>query len=268
MLETNKKRQESMDQLLRLRYPAVALKLIENEADVLDKSFCPMRDTGKHIALCQAFALARRQRKHVFMRKEDHWCWNPLITYGHVNSERGSADFDAICNAMGGKNPEIAEGFVGLFPRLPYQKYDGVLLAPLDEADFEPDVLLIYCKNDQLRLLLMAINTQDPAMVESSFTPLDSCAFSVIPAIEEGKYRITLPDPGEYERAFTPDDDIILSVPYQKYEPFFKGVAAQLGRGGTINSFYPMMKEDFARPPFYNVIFEGWGLGTGDLWEK
>ena len=81
------------------------------------------------------------------------------------------------------------------------------------------------------------------------------------------KYRITLPDPGEYERGMTPEDDIILSVPAQREEEFYKGVEYQTTHG-TVNSFYPTMKEEFSRPPFYNTIFEAWGLMTGAEWDK
>jgi hypothetical protein len=75
----------------------------------------------------------------------------------------------------------------------------------------------------------------------------------------EGKYRVTIPDPGEYERGLTPEDDIILSVPKQLAGEFAWGGERQLGAGRR-ESFVPVMKEDFPQPAIYRPLFETWGL--------
>lgn len=267
MLKNNENHQKKLNELLELRYPAVALKMVEDESVVPASALRPAEQTGRHIALCQAFALARRQGKTVYMRKQDHWCWNPLITYGAVECRRGTEPFKLISSLMGISDPDKADDFVDSFPKLPLGKYAGVLISPLDKADFKPDITLIYCKNDQLRLILMAVNSQTGEMLDSSFTALDSCVYSVIPPFLEGQYRITLPDPGEYERALTAEDDIIFTVPVQREEEFYKGVDFQLQKFSR-GDFYFMMKDDFARPPFYNTLFEAWGLDTGEDWDK
>lgn len=267
MLEKNRNRQQMLDKLVKLRYPAVAVKFIESEADIPADALHPLRDRGQHIALCQAFALARREGKVVYMGKEDHWCWNPLITYGLVELKRGQPDFEVISKYMGISDKEKADDFVDAFPRLPYGKYCGTLVAPMDRADFEPDIMLVYSSNSQLRFMLMGVMTQTGEMLDSSFTPLDSCVYSVIPPYLEGKYRITLPDPGEYERALTGEDEIIFTVPYQRMDEFFKGMSVQEARGSTVNTFKPMMKPNYERPPFYNQLFEMWGLETGEDWD-
>lgn len=267
MLENNQTRQELMNRLVGLRYPAVALKMIRNEEEVPADAVRPRKDWDKHIALCQAFAFARRQNKIVYMEKEDHWCWNPILTYGMISKELGKEGFRAMSRFLG--RPEnSSDSFVDSFPYLPHGEYRGILVAPLDKADFQPDVTMIYCKNDQLRVLLMAVNTQTHSMLDSSFSPIDSCTYAVIPSILEGNYRITFPDPGEFERALTAEDDVIFSVPQQREEEFYRGVEAQLRSGGDRNSFFMNMKEDFPLPPIYNPIFETWGLDTGEVWDK
>ncbi|NLO98310.1 MAG: hypothetical protein GX091_09645, partial [Peptococcaceae bacterium] len=55
----------------------------------------------------------------------------------------------------------------------------------------------------QLLNILLAIKFKTASLIDSQFDPIDSCVFSTIPVIKNGKYRITLPDPGEHERAMT-----------------------------------------------------------------
>ncbi len=258
MLENNQKRQALLEKLVGLRYSAVALKMIREGDELPEDAVQPTKDWGKHIALCQAFAFARRQGKTIYLEKEDHWCWNPLITYGFIDNAEAKAGFRAIAERFGG-DPKSGEAFVDSFPTLPAHAYKGMLIAPLPKLGIEPDVTLIYCKNDQLRVFLMAIDSQTHAMLESSFTPFDSCTYSVVPAMLEGKYRVTIPDPGEYERGLTPEDDIILSVPKQRVGEFARGVERQLGAGRR-ESFVPVMKEDFPQPAIYRPLFETWGL--------
>ena len=268
MLEINKARQAALDKLLKLRYPAIALKLAEREEDVPAGAERPEADWGKHIALCQAFAYARRQNKIICLRKEDQWCWTPLMCYGMCDGSKDSLAFKEKVKYIGITDPKKSEAFVSTLPHLPRDKYFAIVMAPLDRADFAPDLILTYSSNAQLRLMLMAVFSQSGTMVNSGFIPLESCIYSVIPPIEEGEYRITLPDPGEFERAFTGDDEIIFSVPAQKMDEFFAGVDYQLSLGRNVNSYYPTMKEDFSRPPFYNRVFESWGMATGELWDK
>lgn len=267
MLENNQKRQALLEKLVGLRYSAVALKMIREGDELPEDAVQPTKDWGKHIALCQAFAFARRQGKTIYLEKEDHWCWNPLITYGFIDNAEAKAGFRAIAERFGG-DPKSGEAFVDSFPTLPAHAYKGMLIAPLPKLGLEPDVTLIYCKNDQLRVFLMAIESQTHRMLDSSFNSVDSCTYAVLPSMLEGCYRITIPDPGEFERALTPADDIILTVPQQRAEEFYRGVEAQLAKGGDRNSFFMTMKEDFARPPMYNILYETWGLPVSEEWDK
>jgi uncharacterized protein (DUF169 family) len=265
--EQNAQDLAAIDTLLCLRHPPVALKLIEPGESVPEIAYKPNEQEKKHIALCQAFALARRDGKTVYMRREDHWCWNPLIAFGHIKcEEKSDPGFEIICRTIGIADPAAAERFVSGFMKLPLNKYEGILLAPLDKADFEPDIWLIYCDNGQLRTILRAVKTQTGALLKSEFDALDSCLYSVIPPILNGDYRITLPDPGEYERALTDENTVIFSVPAVRYTEFRAGAALLNSMRMGNKSLHMEMKADFARPQFYNDLYEAWGLEKGEVW--
>jgi uncharacterized protein (DUF169 family) len=181
------------------------------------------------------------------MLKEDHWCWAPLMGYGLVENPH---------------DPFVNEHTS--FPCLEYGKYIGIVSAPLKTANFEPDLILIYSNTAQLRSMLSVVKQQEKSMIASEFDPLDSCVFSVVPVLLNGKYRITLPDPGDYERAMAGEDEIILSVPKIKIEGLVLGLRRLEDRKAGYLHHNMEMRPDFPRPEFYKRLFRQWGLDAED----
>jgi uncharacterized protein (DUF169 family) len=234
---------EDMEKILKLRTYPIALKLLESEKDIPEGAIRPKKDRKEHIALCQAYAMSRRQGLTIAMLKEDHWCWNPIIMLG---LEKAPEDRSLI--------------FFAEFPSLPYGKYVGIVSAPLKKANFEPDVVLIYCNPAQLRSLVWVVNDKEKKTIKSEFYPIDSCAYDLIPPMLNNEYRITIPDPGEYERAMAEEGEMILSVPKSKLDSLVQGLREHESRNFGYTHFAMDMRPDFPRPPFYDVLFKMWGL--------
>ena len=248
---------EELEKSLLLRTAPIAVKMLEKEADIPKEAVRPKRDRGYHLAQCQAFALTRRQGETIAMLKDDNWCWAPLIGYGLVeplDENTISPLFHIV------ENMKAAKKAARYFPRLEYGKYIGILSAPLKTVSFEPDLMLIYSNTAQLRSMLLPIKYKEGDLVKSEFDPIDSCVYSVVPAIQNGEYRITLPDPGEYERAMAGEDEIILSVPAGKLKELISGLRhfEEIKMGYTHLNM--QMMPDFPQPPFYKDLFKMWGL--------
>lgn len=262
-MEQNKRIYELLKNTIGQRYDAMALKMISDEAEIPDGTIYPLRDMGQHMALCQAFALSRREGKTVYMQKQDHWCWAPLIAYGQVELKKGTPAFNELLPVIGIKDPDAAAAFIESMPHLPNGKYKGILTAPLGTAAFKPDVIVINCNNAELRTIIMGIKTQTGTAMKTEFDAIDSCVWGIIPSLTKGEYRVSFPDPGDYINANTSENDVILSVPFSKLEEFEKGLNA-LNYMGMKHSFFQMnMEYDFARPVFYNNLFKAWGLDEG-----
>jgi hypothetical protein len=70
-----------------------------------------------------------------------------------------------------------------------------------------------------------------------------------------------LPDPGEYQRALTLEEEIIFAIPQEKMQ----GLMAGLKGGGRMYSHrdqYMSMLPDFEQPQFYKDLFKSWGLDS------
>jgi uncharacterized protein (DUF169 family) len=238
---------EDLERLLNLRTSPLAIKMLEKEEDIPGGAIRPKKDRGCHLAQCQAFALSRRQRLSVAMLKEDSWCWGPLVGYGLVDPRPA-------------ENEDATRDQIKILPCLERNKYVGILSAPLKSANFEPDLLLIYSNTAQLRHMLMVIKQQEKALVTSQFDPIDSCVYAVVPVLQTRQYRITLPDPGDFERALAGEDEIILSVPREKLEGFISGLRFFAKKKRGYFDFNYEMRPDAPQPEFYSRLFRAWGL--------
>jgi uncharacterized protein (DUF169 family) len=232
-----------LEEALLLETAPLAVKMLATEADIPEGAFRPKHDQGIHLAQCQAFAMSRREGKTVAMLTEDHWCFAPLIAYGHVDVP---------------EDPELAR-FVR-FPRFERGRWAGIVSAPLRSAGFVPDVIMLYSNTAQLRNLLWPSEIMGEAVeVVSNFYP-PSCGYSVVPVVDERRVVVTLPDPGDYARALAGEDEIIIAMPPDLLAGLLDDLEAVRGMGAA---FEPqVMEPDFKRPDFYVRLFERWGLDT------
>ncbi len=242
--------------LLGLKTSPIAVKFVKSESEVPTGALRPKRDRGQHLAQCQAFALSRMQKMTVALFKEDHWCWAPLDAYGLVPPLK---EPPAAAVAMAG-SAEAARRLWASYPRLEYGRYAGIVTAPLETADFAPDLALAYMDSLQLRNCLLAIKYTEGALVKSEFDPIDSCVFCTIPTLLNDEYRITMPDPGDYERAMASEHEIILTVPASKLESLVAGLKRFTRTGTTSRPRATEIVPDFPQPPFYRDLFRQWGL--------
>jgi uncharacterized protein (DUF169 family) len=239
---------EELEMMMRLHTSPIAVKMLEKEADIPEGAVRPWKDRKQHIAQCQAFALTRRQRETIAMLEEDNWCFAPIIAYGLEDKP---------------EDPEL-QLFLR-FPTFPRDKYIGIVSAPLATANFEPDVVVIYANTTQLRNMLMPLSFQHKDEIDYNFFP-PACAFQVIPVMDSGHYMITLPDPGDYMRALAGEDEIILSVPAARIEELITGLQRMRENEYSFERTGMYMLHDFPQPPFYQMLFQRWGLSpkSGD----
>jgi uncharacterized protein (DUF169 family) len=250
---------EELEKMLMLRTSPIAVKLLKNKKDIPSEAIRPKKDNRYHLAQCQAFAMTRRQRKTIALLKEDNWCWAPLIGYGLVKPP----DQKTISPKMYMvKDMKAAKKIAENFPRFEYGEYIGIVSGPLSTTGFKPDLVLVYSNTAQLRMMLLAIKYEEGRIIKSNFDPIDSCVYSVVPVIKEGDYRITIPDPGEYERAMADEGEIILSVPHDKLANLMAGLHYYENRHLGYRDFTMQMTPDFPQPPFYKDLFKMWGLDT------
>lgn len=254
---------------LQLRFSPIAFKLIKNENEIPEGYIRPSKELGGRFAACQGFALVRRDRLSIAMLAQDHACVWPMIGYGMVpfNYEDYVREGVGMFGPDGNieynlfiKDPEKARLFFeNTFPKLPNMSHIGFIAAPLDIAKFKPDVVMLYVRPMQLRSILMAVKYISGTIPESKFDSVESCLYSTVSAIQDDDYKITVPDPGEYKRAYCEEDEMIFTSPASKLGELVGGLselaAMGLGYRGLNKDVEPM-----AIGGFYETLLNKWKM--------
>lgn len=229
---------EILERRLRLKTFPIAIKLLEREEDIVEGAIRPKRDLGHLIETCQGFAMSRREGKTVAMLKEDMWCFEPVVGYGIAEPPQefmeGRNRFPDSAMTL-----EIAGNWARNFPRLKVGKYIGTMSAPLRTANFEPNLVLIYCDPSQLTSLLIAIECVYGRDLTCRLSGHAACVYSVVPVIQTGECQVTSPCWGDRKEAIAQDYEIILSASLAKLEGLLSGLdhLAKHGWGMPIQFF-------------------------------
>jgi uncharacterized protein (DUF169 family) len=247
-----------LERMLILRTHPIAIKMLADESETPEGAIRPKRDRGEHYAVCQAFSLARRQGLTLALFLEDHWCFEPIISYGLVEPPQDY--LDGFTNSFFIADKQAAAEHARTMTRLPVGKYPGMVIGPLTTANFDPDLVMIYCTPAQLRHLLLALRHLHGTQVTSRLDPIGSCVHSVVPSLLTGEAAVSVPDPGDIERAGAADNEMVLTVPASRLEELMAGLNFLGERGMDFRYFSVSMHPNYKQPPFYEEYFRRWGL--------
>lgn len=260
-VEKMRKDAEDLERYLRLQTYPLAIKLLTDESEIPADAKRPFRDEGNQYNLCQAFALSRRNGFTMAMLKEDMYCFEPVIGYGMGEPPQEFLNGE---NRFPGdvETQEAGRRYAEQFPRLDTGRYIGVLSAPLAKAAFEPDVVTTYCNSSQLVVLLMAREYKGGDNLPTALSGHAACVYGVVPAIKDGKYQVAVPCRGDHITAMAGDDEMIFTVPMNKFDEFMIGLRKIVEGEGKLTRL-PMiheMKPAAVQPPSYFRMAELMGM--------
>lgn len=263
-LNNLKNRAAALKQGQNLTYSPLGIKFAATAEDVPGNAIYPYRDMGEKWAVCQIVQKARQEERTYAMTRDDNWCWYPLISYGFVKVEKGMLDYDIVMNNLGIPQRDKEEKFFEKIPTLDYGSCYAVVIAPLSVAQFIPDIILVYCDNCwQLRCMVGAVKYMDGDMLATELDYVNSCCWSMIPTYQTRAFRVTLPDPGEVLRAEIGTNEIILSVPTERFQELVDITLLKDARNANRPRTNCGLVPYFPRPEFIENLYRLWGLEYG-----
>jgi len=203
---------KELQRLLRLQSMPIALKMITKKENIPEGALRPVKDMGHHLSFCQALALTRRRGLAIAETKNEMWCFEPVVGLGFVEPPRRFLDGH---NRYPGSACTLEAGatWARNMPRFEYPTYSAVVTAPLETADFEPDILMLYGSPGVMTQIMMAKNWLDGKDVLSTMTGHAACVYYVVPALKEQQWRMSIPCGGDLRRTGCDDYSMIFSAP-------------------------------------------------------
>ncbi len=255
-----RKYMEEIERHVRPSTHPFAVRMLRSAEEIPEGAKRPKSDFGKCLSACQGFTLARRYGMSIAMLKEDMWCPEPVIGFGLAETPQyfleGHNRYPSGVESL-----EAGANWAREFPRLKFGQYVGVVAAPLSEANFDPDVVVIYCNSAQLLRLLLAIAYRDGRDVTSSLSGHAACVYAIVPAMLTDKCCVAVPCRGDRGRAGAQDDEIIFTVPRARLDDLVLG----LGKGGTGSlPTTPMMVPEYKLSPSYARMARLMGMKRAD----
>ena len=108
------------------------------------------------------------------------------------------------------------------YPRIPAG--EAIIVGPLDEARFEPDVVSIYANPAQIMMILCGLQKDKYERFDFSFIGEGACADSLARCYVTGKPALAIPCYGERALGQVADDEIVLALPPAEIERSLGGL--------------------------------------------
>jgi uncharacterized protein (DUF169 family) len=213
---------ETLNLYIRPETFPLALKLCRSESELPERVRMPMRDFGYKITLCQGYGIARRFRWVIAVGKDDQRCIGGASAMGFI---------------AGRPREDPAK-------RLESGKYCHLLIAPIEIAEFEPDLIVIYGNPAQIMRLVQSARQGTGQDVSTIATGGGDCGDIVARTTISDQCQFILASGGDRAMGGAQDHEVIFTMPKSKVEAVVKGLE-DTHRGGFR---YPILT-DLRHPP-------------------
>jgi uncharacterized protein (DUF169 family) len=209
----------------------------------------------KRVAICQGIGLARKLGWAVAMGKEDMQCSLGAAPFGFFKN----IDFYNEGNLAAGMftaTKEAGKKEETLVDRFDFGLYSHILVAPLNRASFNPDVLMVYGNPAQIMRLIQGALYNEGGAVQSSSMGRLGCS-AIITVMKTNNCRYLVPGNGDRIFGMTQDYEMTFLIPASKIDMVLDGLAKtdQAGVRYPITSFFNF---EATFPPSYQEQMRIW----------
>lgn len=183
----------------------------------------PLGFFGYPIPECQAWGMARRYGWTLALGEEDAACPYGALALGFLPPKEG---FLSGQYRGGASSPEAGVRTAQAMRRLEYGQYRYLIMAPLERADFEPQLILIYGNSAQVMRLVQGRLYLTGGSLTSSAAGGYDCADIIPGTLLSDECQVVLPCNGDRIFGLTQDDEMAFTLPWSKVETTIKGLEA------------------------------------------
>jgi uncharacterized protein (DUF169 family) len=214
---------QALDYYIRPGTFPVAVKMVSSADEIPQKARMPKRDLGMPMTVCQGIALARRYGWLLAMGIEDMLCPPAAVTLGFLPAKDKFLD-GSFRDPPWVTNQHVRAKIAQYLPRLELRKYTHLVAAPLNRAEFEPQVIIVYGNPAQIARLIQATVVTTGGPIASSSTGCLVCAEEITKPIMTDECQFIVASGGDRAIAQTQDDEMSFSIPISKATAIVTGL--------------------------------------------
>jgi uncharacterized protein (DUF169 family) len=204
-----------LQELLGLEYPATAVKLVKSK-DEIPEGYAEIDEAKRH---CEMIQIARKEGKKFYASLDKQACKGGAYAIGVLQDAPEPLKTGKLYHKLGNfATEEGAVKTVGAIPRVKEAMYASVY-APLNDADFEPDSIVLTCTPKQGLRLTQALLYKDGGRLQADFSGIQSlCADAVAAVKTRGVANATLGCNGSRKYAEIKDGELVFAFPLSDLE--------------------------------------------------
>jgi len=204
-----KKMVKELNEILGLKGSPVAVKLVKTPREI-PESYKKMDEKKRH---CEFVQDARLKGNEGYATSKEHLCKGGAGVMG-IEPLPESVATGSMYYKLG--NFETAEGALETVDAIPKleENYYASLYAPLESAEFEPDVVVLILTPKQALKVSQSYLRKKGGRISSDYSGIQSlCADAVAAVKERGIPNMTLGCNGSRKFAEIADDEVIIGLP-------------------------------------------------------
>jgi MtaA/CmuA family methyltransferase len=239
----------------------VAIRMLGPGEEIPERTRRPGRDFKKLSMNCQVVDMARRYGWTIALTREDSICSLGIAALGfekptHLHSS------GTLCEGMYTESKDAGQRSEAAVDRFPAGQYHALLVAPLDRATFEPDLVCIYGNPAQVMRLTQAALWKRGGKLASAFGGRVVCADIIVTTMRTDRPQVILPCSGDRIFGQTQDHEMAFTIPWSQIDEIVEGLKGTHG-GGIRYPITQFMEYEAKLPPRYMEANRVWDAEKG-----
>jgi MtaA/CmuA family methyltransferase len=239
----------------------VAIRMLRPGEPIPERARRPARDFKKLSMNCQVIDMARRYGWMIALTREDSICSLGIAALGLEKPTHLHAS-GTLCEGMYTETKEAGQRSEAAVDRFAPGEYAGLLVAPLDRATFEPDLVCIYGNPAQVMRLTQAALWKRGGKLTSSFGGRIDCSEIIVTTMRTDEPQVILPCSGDRIFGQTQDHEMAFTIPWSQIERLIEGLRGTHA-GGIRYPITQFMEYEAKLPARYMEANRVWDVQQG-----
>lgn len=232
----------------------LAIRMVPHGEALPEGVKVPSQSMGEQWIVCQSIGVARRYGWSIAVGRQDVICPLAAIAFGFRPAneayQKGFVSVGMYC-----KDEAAASNLEASTWHLETGKYDYVCVAPLNRANFAPDVVALYGNSAQvMRMVHAALYARGGRLVSTTSGRLD-CAELIIQTLNTGEPKVVLPCNGDRVFGMAQDHEMAFAFPWKLAAEMTAGLEGT-HKGGTRYPITVAMRDTVTMPRSYQELMK------------